>query len=457
MEYPSWQQARTRRIGYARRSPEETPLYRVIYHCRDDFEYRWGELFEHRYGALRREVLAALDRYLSCGILAHGCARARCEQCNHSILIAFSCKRRGLCVSCDTKRALLFAEQLYGNVLYPYPQRHWVFSIPKRLRVYFKFDRKLTALLYQAAWEALRASVVPSGLDDTTPAAVMALHTAGDLLNFHPHIHALVLDGTIDQYGKFSQLPAPDTEQIAAAFGSNVFNALLKRDLLTEDTIINMASWPHSGFHVFSGSPISYSDRDKLLFVSQYLKKPPLSLRRLELLEDGTEPVVRYYKTYDNPEIYRDFSPLEFLAELQQHIPDTWEQTTRYYGAYSCRTRGIMKRDGFIPSVDRTSAHLFIDSSRSDRFPDEPIRPKASPTWAAMIKRVYEVDPLTCPRCAQPMKIIAFLTNTSEINKICDNLGLPSWRAPPPWQAAKTTTGPTVVPLFDHIQFEHLH
>lgn len=215
MDYPLWQQTRSRRIGYARRSPEKTPLYRLIYHHRDEFEYRWEELFQHKFGILRREVLDALDRYLSCGILAHGCARARCENCKHSILIAFSCKRRGLCPSCDTKRALLFAEHLYNNVLYHYPHRHWVFSIPKRLRVYFKFDHKLTALLYQAAWEALREEMVPTGLsDDVAPGAVMVLHSAGDLLNFHPHIHALVLDGTINPNGQFSQLPVPDTEQI---------------------------------------------------------------------------------------------------------------------------------------------------------------------------------------------------------------------------------------------------
>jgi predicted aconitase len=40
--------------------------------------------------------------YLRCGILAHGFARARCEDCGHERLIPFSCKGRGICPSCNT-------------------------------------------------------------------------------------------------------------------------------------------------------------------------------------------------------------------------------------------------------------------------------------------------------------------------------------------------------------------
>ncbi len=46
-----------------------------------------------------------------------GCARAYCANCQHSELIAFSCKRRSLCPSCDAKRSLLFAEHLHQNIL----------------------------------------------------------------------------------------------------------------------------------------------------------------------------------------------------------------------------------------------------------------------------------------------------------------------------------------------------
>jgi hypothetical protein len=74
------------------------------------------------------------------------------------------------------------------------PVRHIVFSLPKRLRIYFKYDRKLTKLLYRAAWDAW--SVVTGNLPGKT-GMIAALHTAGDLLHFHPHIHSIAIDGTV--------------------------------------------------------------------------------------------------------------------------------------------------------------------------------------------------------------------------------------------------------------------
>jgi Transposase zinc-binding domain len=147
VDTPSWAESRARAASYCRRRPEESALYRIVYHYRDKFERRWPELFEHQYGALRREVLDALDRYLNCGILFCGAARAYCANCKHSQLIAFSCKRRGLCPSCDAKRGVIFAEHINDNVLFPLPHRHLTFSIPKRLRVFFKYDRKLIKLV----------------------------------------------------------------------------------------------------------------------------------------------------------------------------------------------------------------------------------------------------------------------------------------------------------------------
>ena len=47
---------------------------------------------------------AEFRRYLTCGILACGFIRARCGTCGHDCLLAFSCKTRGLCPSCATRR-----------------------------------------------------------------------------------------------------------------------------------------------------------------------------------------------------------------------------------------------------------------------------------------------------------------------------------------------------------------
>jgi DNA-directed RNA polymerase subunit RPC12/RpoP len=48
-------------------------------------------------------------KYLDCGILARGRARARCKDCGEDFLTDFSCKARGACPSCNTRRMVEFA------------------------------------------------------------------------------------------------------------------------------------------------------------------------------------------------------------------------------------------------------------------------------------------------------------------------------------------------------------
>jgi len=48
------------------------------------------------------------------------------------------------------------------------------------------------------------------------------------------------------------------------------------------------------------------------------------------------------------------------------------------------------------------------------------------------MKRVFEIDPLECPKCGANMKIKAFTLEQSEIKRLSENLGEVPWRAPPP-------------------------
>jgi hypothetical protein len=73
-------------------------------------------------------------QYWGCGILANGFARARCDHCGHDFLVAFSCKGRGVCPSCNTRRMDETAAHLVDHVFPQVPVRQWVLSLPKRLR-----------------------------------------------------------------------------------------------------------------------------------------------------------------------------------------------------------------------------------------------------------------------------------------------------------------------------------
>ena len=418
-----WESAKEGSRRYSRRTPETTPLNRIVSSCHEELKRVWEDVFQHQYGALRDEVTGSFERYLECGILAHGCARACCEnpECNHSELIAFSCKTRNLCPSCGAKRAVLFAENLAKNVLVPHEHRHCVFTLPKRVRPYFKFRRDLHGQVYRAAWESWQELILersPTG----APAAVLALHSAGDLLAWHPHVHGLFLAGAMLPSGDFQPVEI-DQDRLQDLFANKVLQALREEGLLTQDDVNNIKSWPHSGFNVFVGDPIAPDDTERLLFAARYLKKCPVSNERLAIVESDGETAIEYASYKNGVKSVRRFTPLQFLAELQQHIPDTWEQTTRFLGAYSCRSRGAAK------ARQESSAEPEIDLE-VDSLPEE-TAPASSASWAHCMKRTFEIDPLVCPKCGGTMKIKAFITDPGEINRITKNLCLAAQRAPP--------------------------
>ncbi|HEX8699373.1 MAG TPA: transposase zinc-binding domain-containing protein [Myxococcaceae bacterium] len=58
-------------------------------------------------------------------MLAHGFARVRCESCKDELLVAFSCKGRRVCPSCNAKRAHVTAVHLVEQVLPLVPYQQW--------------------------------------------------------------------------------------------------------------------------------------------------------------------------------------------------------------------------------------------------------------------------------------------------------------------------------------------
>ncbi len=80
-----------------------------------------------------------------------------------------------------------FGDWLCRDVVKAVPHRHVVLSIPKILRRYFLYDRKLLSELSRCGWAALK-TVYKLAIQDekAVPGAVLAIQTFGDLLGYHP-------------------------------------------------------------------------------------------------------------------------------------------------------------------------------------------------------------------------------------------------------------------------------
>ena len=128
---------------YNPRHPERTLLYQTI---AEDFE-TWFELasagqFDGQgdHHTPKPYVRQAFRKYLECGIFANGFARAWCDDCGHDYFVAYSCKGRGVCPSCNTRRMVETAAHLTDHVFPRLPVRQWVLSVPKRLRYFMQRD-----------------------------------------------------------------------------------------------------------------------------------------------------------------------------------------------------------------------------------------------------------------------------------------------------------------------------
>ena len=133
------------------------------------------------------------------------------------------------------------------------------------------------------------------------------------------------------------------------------------------------------------------------------------------------------YKTKYNEYFKKNiklFSAADFIAELTMHIPPKHKHLIRYYGLYSSRTRGKANKDGSLAQFGyKPNAAEDVKHEQSPEGSTEMASNKASrQSWARLIQKVYEIDPLICPKCSLKMRIVAVITDPYEVNKILECL-----------------------------------
>jgi hypothetical protein len=165
----------------------------------------------------------------------------------------------------------------------------WVFTVPKRLRVYFRFTRSYLGDLCRAAYDTVREVMrLESGEPDCIPAMIGAVQTHGDVTNWHPHIHAVCAAGVFCKDGRFEPVDHINRERAVEIFRDKVFDFLFDAGLLNLDDIESMMSWRHSGFSIDTSVRIEADDRAGMQRLIEYISRCPFSLGRMvKLTDDG--------------------------------------------------------------------------------------------------------------------------------------------------------------------------
>lgn len=207
--------------------------------------------------------------------------------------------------------------------------------------------------------------------------------------------------------------PRFDPKDLRAIFEHRVLRMLLSRGKITRDFMALIRSWRHSGFQVYVGPRIQPGEEEATENLARYIIRASFSQERMTYLPEESKVI---YESKDGKE-EKVFDALDWLAAMTSHVPNKGEQMVRYYGHYSNASRGLRQKknlDDLIPSIL------------------EPEDLKPNRTWARLIQKIYEVDPLTCPKCQGQMRILAFIEDEEVIEKILKHLGLWDLKARPP-------------------------
>jgi len=164
---------------------------------------------------------------------------------------------------------------------------------------------------------------------------------------------------------------------------------------------------------MYCGPTVWPHDEDALENLARYIVRAPFSQERMTYFPSGQakNAVSKVIYRSKNGKTSKTFTALDWLAQLTTHIPERREQTVRYYGYYSNKCRGMRKKadkDNIAPAVCNSEV-----SGKEFRK-----------NWARLIQKIYETDPLVCPKCKGEMRVIAFIEQQPVIRKILTHLGL---------------------------------
>lgn len=429
--------AATRPCGpYRRRQPENTVLHRIV---RENLQTMLAEARDANGMGLPRYVEREFRAYLACGILAHGFVRISCDTCRKDMLVAFSCKGRGLCPSCSARRMADTAAHLVDRVIPQAPIRQWVLSFPKRIRLWLARDQKRVTKVHRLfvravfAWQRKKARV--RAIPDAKPAAVTFVQRFGGLVNLNVHFHVLVPDGVFEPSGSdahFFRLPGPRDDEVLAIVKKVARRVLrlVDDETVEEDDALSQAQTQAvetpirprdesvtafrrvasvDGFSLHAGVRIAAHDRVGLERLCRYGARPAFAQERLALTANGNVSY-RLKRPWPDGRTAIVLSPTAFLRKLAGIVPPPRAHLVRYSGAFApnARLRPNVIALGRQANVSKPTRKI------ATRLP-----------WAELLRRVFATDVLAC-HCGGRLRVIAFISEPTAVARILAALDLPN-------------------------------
>lgn len=283
-----------------------------------------------------------------CRTAALGMHLSSCDSCGHKQISYNSCRNRH-CPKCQYIKQQLWVDKLKSRLL-PIRYFHIVFTVPEFLnRLFYINQRNCYDMLFKASALAIQKTAANPAFLGVQSGSVSVLHTWGQALNYHPHIHSLVPAGGLDPDGQewinASRKFFVPIKALSRIF-RGVFFELLEKALKNNELVIpekdhglyaSIKTLKQTTYqqlwHVHikktfkgAGQVISYLGR--------YTHRVAISNSRLVSIKDNN--VSFRWKDYrDNRSKVMALNALDFIRRFLQHILPCGYYKIRYYGLFA--------------------------------------------------------------------------------------------------------------------------
>ena len=320
--------------------PQSQPQYEVA-----DVLNKLGSKLEDL--GLNSWQLRTLFALKKCRTSALGGHIDACDECGNISISYNSCRNRH-CPKCQGKNREKWIENRETELL-PVPYFHVVFTIPDTLNsLVLQQPKMLYDILFESAWETLQTFGKNKNLQ---MGMIAVLHTWGQNLSLHPHLHCIVPGGGVDENGAWKNIKNDGKFLFSVKALSKVFRAKfcekLKANLKdkfnenqeNEYEKIRQSLW-EKPWVVYAKKPFG-SPKSVVEYLGRYTHKIAISNGRIRGIDDKT--VTFDYKDYRQKGIKKQMvlSHEEFIRRFAMHILPKRFVKIRHYGFLSSTWKRI--------------------------------------------------------------------------------------------------------------------
>ena len=321
------------------------------------------------------------------------------EACDFSKPSYNSCRNRH-CPKCQSLTQARWVQAQAKRTL-PIKYFHLVFTLPCELRPLARLNQKL---IYNLLFRASASTLLTLGKDPKHLGAQIGftsvLHTWGRELPYHPHIHAIVSSGGLDEKGVFIEFKDDffiHFEVLSRLFRGKFLAALTdsrqKGELFLGDISLQFQDIIDKLYQkewvVYAQAPFGGPEH-VFQYLGRYTHRVAISNQRLISFDD--ESIVFYTKNGETASLH----PLEFIDRFLQHILPSGFTKIRHYGLNaSCNVN-----TKFEQARQQLSENITEVIEQQIDEPAALLEPAPEgETWSELLLRLTGVDPFACPAC----------------------------------------------------------